>query len=453
MVGIGVGTAASAAIEPIVEPGRQQAWVNASNRVLDPALYAQLVAQGAIDLQAVGQPFAKREGLNEEQFNRLVYLAQRAPELSRVLELWRRGLLGEPTAKDTIALVEHALAKEQIETQWWTPILDLFSGRLDPALIATMVQRSILPNAADPATGDLLLPNQPTVTDSNVPQMPQVPLDTLLEARAHGINFERLAAEARIVGLPASPDLAARMVFRDIITRDAFNQAILEGNTRGEWAPFLFEGFREILTAGQYAELQLRGFLDETGRRKETDKHGMSHDDSDLLYNLLGRSIPEHQITTGEARGGVFEGPIDTIPKAYLQSLQRGNLRPEYYNLAYANRFSYPSGFQIRSETQTGDLSEADAEQILLEIGWAPKWAAFFAKAWASKAGGAALNPWVKAQQTRLVTAMHKAAVKTGVPRTSLEPYLEAIVPDLADRDAIFQLWADERAVDALGAA
>src|SRR5690349_8898650 len=108
MVGIGVGTAAAAAIEPIVEPGRQQAWTNAPNRILEPAIYAALVAQGAIDLATVGQPLAKREGFNEDQFNRLVYLAQRAPSYAEAQDLKRRN-------KITLDQLHHAFAKEQIE--------------------------------------------------------------------------------------------------------------------------------------------------------------------------------------------------------------------------------------------------------------------------------------------------------------------------------------------------
>ena len=442
MVGIGVGTAAAAAIEPIVEPGRQQAWSNASNRILDPGLYARLVAQGALDID-VAKPLAKREGFNADQFNRLVYLAQEAPDLALTLELWRRGRFGKPDPAKPPIQVTHALAKAQIEAQYWPAITDLFNDRLAPPVIALAIVRGIM---KDPG----YLPVGPPATEGKVPAFPVSKLDTLDELQAHGYDFDRGFVETAIAGRPAPPNEAARAMFRGIIEPVDFDRAIAEGDIRNEWSFVLREVAREILTAGQYAELQLRGFLTADERRAETDKHGMSHPDSDLLYNLLGRSIPEHQITTGEARGGVFEGPIDKIPKAYLQSLQRGNLRPEYYNLAYANRYSMPSAFVLRSLATSGEITQAEAEQILLEIGWPPSLAKTVAANWAPAAALAKLNPWVKAQQTRLVTAMHKAVVKTGVPRTSLEQYLTPLVPDLADRDAIFQLWADERAVDGL---
>jgi len=482
VIAAGVGAAAATALEPAFEVPRQDAWARLPNKILDVRTLARLAAQGGVTLgnadgstpgSAYGE--AIRQGYAADKLQRLVWLELTAPDLAVTLELWRRGLLGPVDDPKTIKLVEYALAKEQIEPAYWPALKELFSGRLNPALIATMVQRSILPNSVDPNTKTALLPvsqtdaanavydnwnastttqlKTPAPTGHNVTPMPQVGLDPILEARAWGIDFDRLAAETRIVGLPASPDLAARMVYRGIGTPQDFVQAVAEGNARIEWAPALFEAFREILTASQYAELQLRGFLDRPGRLAHTLKHGMSEADSDLLYNLLGRSIPEHQIVTGEARGGTFEGPIDTIPKAFLQSLQRGNLRPEYYNLAYANRYSYPSAFVLRSLATSGEITEAEAEQLLLQIGWPPDLAKKVSASWAPAGTAAKVNPWVKAQQTRLVTAMHKAFVKTGVSRAQLEPYLDTIVTDAADKDEIFRLWGNERAVDALTAA
>src|SRR5512142_2363962 len=139
MVGIGVGTAASAAIEPIVEPGRQQAWAAAPNRVLTPALYAALVAQGALDL-GVGQGLSKREGFNEDQFNRLVHLALKAPTAADAQDLRRR-------KKITRDQLLHAFAKEQIEHQYWDALADLVDERLSAQAVALGIIRSMI---ADP---------------------------------------------------------------------------------------------------------------------------------------------------------------------------------------------------------------------------------------------------------------------------------------------------------------
>jgi hypothetical protein len=441
IVGVAVGEAGAAAIEPVLEPQRQEAWKASKAKILDLGTLARLVAQGLVDLDHVVDE-AARNGYTQRRLEEAVQLELAAAPVAELLELWRRDKISE-------SLVDHGLAKAQIEVAYWPAIKELFYARLDPALIAVMVQRSILPNAVDPVTGQEILPGQPSTSGSNVPPMPQVDIDPITEAKAHGIDFPRLAAEARIVGLPASADLAARMHFRKIITEGAFNQAILEGNTRGEWAPFLLDGFRQILTAGEYAELQLRGYLTRDQRLLATDKHGMSTEDSDLLYDVLGRSIPVHQIVTGLARGGVFDGPIDAIPKVYLEAMERGNLRPEYYNLAYANRYSYESVFVMRALVEAGDLTVQEAHDDLLAIGWRPDRAASVSAAWGAKVTATKSNPWLAKAEQQWWTAAHKAFVKNGTPRTIIEPIMLVFVTDLADRDAIFQWWTDERAVDA----
>src|SRR5438105_3309226 len=136
-------------------------------------------------------------------------------------------------------------------------------------------------------------------------------LDPFAEAKAMAVDEERLKVLARIVGLPASPDLAARMVFRDIIERIDFDRAIAEGNTRNEWAPFLFEGFRQIPTAHDGIEGRLRGWIDDAAMYAQTARHGMSKADTDLLFKITGRPLSFHQVFIGERRGGVYDGATD----------------------------------------------------------------------------------------------------------------------------------------------
>src|SRR5579863_2856524 len=317
VIGVGVGEAAGAALEPVLDPLKQDAWSKNTPRVLDLGTLAQLAASGLISEDAAVTEGA-RSGYSSDRVQRSIQLMLTAAPVAELLELWRRDKISE-------ALVDHGLAKARIEPQYWDAINELFYGRLDPAVIATAIQRGIM---KDPG----FLPVGPPTSEGNVPAFPVSPLDPLLEAQATGIDADRLFVETAIVGLPLSLFEAAQGYFRGILTLDDFKRAVAEGNTRNEWGDSALAVARQILTAGEYAELQLRGYITETQRRALTSQHGMSVENSDLLYNVLGRSIPVHAITTGLARGGVFEGLIGDIPSEYLQSLQRGNLRPEYYN-------------------------------------------------------------------------------------------------------------------------
>jgi hypothetical protein len=90
-----------------------------------------------------------------------------------------------------------------------------------------------------------------------------------------------------------------------------------------------------------------------------------------------------------------------------------------------------------------------EAHDDLLAIGWRPDRAASVSAAWGAKVTATKGNPWTAKAEQQWWTAAHKAFVKTGTPRTVIEPIMQVFVTDLADRDAIFQWWTDERAVDA----
>lgn len=430
-VAFAVGFALGRALEPVATKIQQDAYAGHPDKALDPQTAAEITAEEPV-IQLDGAGEAAQHGVDGARFNALVQLALTAPGMGELLRMLRRGTIhGDDFT--------YGLRKARLNSRFDAALAELKDERLDPAVIAVGIQRGLLPN-------DGILPVGPPGEGGKVPPMPQVNLSPETEAAAAGIDLDRLKVLARIVGLPASPDLAARMVFRGIIDPTDFDRAIAEGNTRNEWAPFLFEGFREILTAHDYAELQLRGFLSADNRKAGTRKHGMSDEDSDLLYDLLGRSIPVHQITTGEARGGAFDGETSNIPEAYRQSLERSNLRPEYFNLAYANRYTYPSAFVVRQLLKDGALTEAEGEQIFLDVGYPPELAKKVAAAYAVTTK-AAPDTHVAKAETQLWGTIHKSYVASESDDAQAETALAALGVTTASIPQVLGLWQHEREI------
>lgn len=437
MVGVGVGTAAAAAIDPLVEPGRQQAWKDAANRVLDPDLMARLVAQGALDL-GIGQEQAAREGFSEDRFNRLVYLAQRAPDLALTLELWRRGKFGNPTDAAALELVNHALAKEQIEAQYWPAIRDLFNERLSAQAVALGIIRSVL---NDPGFFPVNLETRGGV----VPAYPVSKIDPLAEAQATGFDEERLRVMVASIGRPPGPQEGARALFRGLIQRPDFNRLILEGDTRPEWAQTFLDVSREIPTGRDFVQLHLRGWTDAKGMYAGTDRHGMSQADTDVLYQIERRPLNVHAITTGLARGGKFQPQPGEITDPYEAAVHQADLGPEWYDLQIANKYLYPSAFVLRTLAQAGELGDTAAvEQVLLEIGWPPPFAAKVAAAWTQTAT-ATKDPYVGKAQTQLWTATHKAYIGGAIDDATAESTLSVLIPSSADIGEVLVLWQTEK--------
>jgi len=430
VVGVGVGAAASAAIEPAVEVPKQEAWARNQNKILAATLMAALVAQGALELET-GHASANREGYTDEKFDHLVYLAQTAPGASEALDLWRKGFISTD-------LYAHALTKAARDQRYvFTDDAYRLKELVGLGDVAYGVVRGILPAPS-------WVPVAPPTSGDKVPRFPQVDIDPLELAHKLGFNEDMLRLMVGRSGLSMAPTMAAQALFRGIIGPNDYLLAIAEGDLRTEWAEAVRETARQILTSDQYTEAALRGWIDVADLPGLTAKHGLSSEDTDLLYKIKGRPIVTHQITTGLARGGTYPSTYDDVPEPYQKSLRESNIRPEWASLAYANRYSYPSGFQIRAEAQAGRLTRDETNQILLEVGWSPHWAGHFADSWT---GGTTTSgdPHVGKAQTQLWTATHKAYVNDRIDATAATTALETAGVTAASVPDVLRVWDAER--------
>jgi hypothetical protein len=432
VVGVGVGAAAAAALEPAVEIPKQEAWAKNPNRILDVALLARLVAQGGIPL-GTAHTDAERDGYLPDKVDALVYLSQTVPGGAEALSLWRKGLISDD-------LFLHTLVKAGLDQRYAAPIVQSkLLERVGLGDIAYGVVRGILPAPS-------WVPVPPPASGDKVPRFPQVNIDPLELANQIGYDENMLKLMVGRSGLSMAPIMAANALFRGIIGPDDFLLAIAEGDLRTEWAEAVRDTARQILTAGQYAELELRGFLSTTQRRANTAKHGMSDADSDLLYDVMGRSIPVHQITTGLARGGEWTGQATTAPEPYLSSLRRGNLRPEYYSLAYANRYSYPSAFVVRALLTDGAITQAEGEQIFLDVGWRPDLAKTVAQHYAPTTSTVS-DPHIAKANTQLWTTLHRSYIAEETDDTTATTTLATLGVAAAAIPEVLRLWQAERAL------
>jgi len=372
IIGVGVGTAAAAAIEPAVELPKQTAWTQNKVRVLDPAVMARLVASGGIDL-GTAQDDAAREGFDTDKVNALVYLAQTVPGFANAVAAYNRKTILEPD-------FAHTLVKSSLDQRYYAAMEDLANTWLTPAQVALGIVRGTIP---DPGILPVTLD-----TTGNIKGYPVFTENTALqEAAGGGIDLERLTVMVGAIGLPMSTQQAANAAFRGILTRGDFNRSILEGDVRPEWADAIFEQARQYPSAHDYVEDHLRGWTTQPEMYAGTAKHGMSQADTDILFRINGRPLSFHQTFIGLARGGVYDGPTAGIAPAFLKSLQESNIRPEWYNLAWAQRYTYPTAFVLKALSTAGDLTQPETEQILLYEGWEPTLAATVSAKWAGGTG------------------------------------------------------------------
>lgn len=365
IAGIGVGGAAAAAMEPILEVPKQEAWRGEPNRVLDIGTLAHLIATGLLDEEkAIDE--AKRNGYNENRLRARIQLALTVPGIGELDRMLNRGII-------TRAQFEHALSKHGIEAQFHAAYYNLLSDRLSTATVANAVQQGHLPNVG--SSGEPILPAP--IASKGTPQPPSaqgqgydiplttIPLDPEAEAAAQGYDLERLRVEANLAGLPPPQELLLDLWRRGIITEDAVVAGIREGHTKTKWIPAILALKRRRLPAQEYANAWLREWVTREQAEEGARAQGITADDLELLYLNRGRPAAPGQMWTAWARG--VEGPrgVPTDYQDHEEAIRRSNIRPEYAPMLWGIRFYFPPLFQLNRLVQAGAV----------DIDTAAKWA------------------------------------------------------------------------------
>lgn len=383
-IGFGLGVALANSLAPLATQLRQEAYSLDPIVAPDAAMLAAGVAQGQVN-ESEAKAWAAQHGIGGTAFDALVNIANTGPAVGQAMDAYRRGLL-------TDAQFETALQRAAIEPQWWNALKALKDRPLDPAEIAKAIHRGII-------KGDGLLIASPPTAPGKVPAVPPSSLDPVVQAAWSGYSEEKLRILVGNAGLPPGLHEMLSLWNRGIVTKDDVQRAVAESNLRNEYQDVVLGLARQLLTPHEYAELVIRGWISVEEGAAGAAMHGMTQEDFGLLSKMIGRPIPIHQVTTGLARGGSFDGDRSHIPEAYLRSLQEGNLRPEWYSLAYANRYSLPSYFVVRGMVQDGSIKTDDAATIFEEAGWPPdlakKAAASFSQGTASTAKKLTAAEWL----------------------------------------------------------
>ena len=428
----GLGTAARPALEPFAQSLANEAW--SSHAVLPPdAIYlAQGVAQGQVAKDAA-YSWAKQQGFDTAQMDALVNIANVGPPLGLAYEAWRRGQLSD-------ADFETALRRTGLEAQWFAALEDLKHNRLDLGALATAVHRGIMDDSG------LLVTPVPTGSGS-IPRIPVSSLDTLAEFAAQGIDPERARVLVADTGLPLSLGEMLQLYNRGEVTATDVKVSIAESNVRNEYMDVALNLARRLLTPHEHAEAELRGVETRAEASAGANMSGLNDADYATLFEILGRPLNIHEVTTGIARGGSYGGDYTAVPDGvYRDAIRRSAIRPEYADLAYHNRFVYPSAFVLRSLAQSGDLGGQPAvQQVLEEIGWKPSFAQQVSTAWTTGAGGSSADPHVSKAQTQVWTATHKAYVDSLVSDQTATTALGVAGVAAAAIPTVLAAWQAER--------
>lgn len=392
--GTAAGIATAAALTPLIQEEINLAWQTFPNRPVGAGELAGGVAQGQVD-PAAAKAEAALSGISGSAFDTLVNIANTGPPLGPAMDAFRRGVLDSDQ-------YQIALNREGIEPEWWQALLALKETKLSLSDIGNGVQQGHLP-------GDDILP--PEVTGGTPFDIPltQIDIDPIQEAAAWGIDEDRLKVITNLSGLPPGDIELLQMWNRGIITEAAVEAGIREGHRKTKWIPAVKELRKAVLSATQYVDARVRGWIDDGAMYDGGALTGHSSDQMDLLFKNHGRPLSWHQIWIGLQRGGVYDGDVSDLDPAFLKGLQESDIRPEWYNLAWAQRYNYPSAFVLKSLVSGGDITSAEAEKVLLYEGWEPTFAKTVSAAWGSPTSSTAKPKTLTAAEVR--AGEHKGAI------------------------------------------
>lgn len=367
VLGVGVGEAAAAAIEPLVEPSKQKAWSQNQNAILDPGTLARLAAQGGITLDAA-QTTGELHGLSPDKMERLYYLAQTVPGVSEALTLLRRQTA---VGNDYSDLFNHALVKSGIDPRYVNAITALVQNLISPSEVANAIQQGhitdegILPPIGGAATppggvGTVTAPDgqPPTAVDPTV-----IALSGIAEAAGSGIDEDRLKVLANLVGLPPAQHELLQMWNRGIIDETDVDIGIREGHQKTKWT-LPFKRLRwSVLSELQYVEARVRGWITNDELYAGGALTGYTKAQLDLLHSTHGRPISARGVARGLARGGKRLDPVadftganpiaadgsavDPIPDTLFKAMQQSNVQQQWYDLERRDIVNYPSLFML----------------------------------------------------------------------------------------------------------
>jgi hypothetical protein len=429
IAGIGIGGAAAAAAEPVFEVPKQKAWQSEPNKVLSIGDLAGLVATGLLDLESAVAEGA-RTGYAASRVRARVQLALRVPGIGELDRMLNRGTISREQ-------FNHALGKHGIEAQYWDGIYDLLSEKLSPGELAAAIHRGLVP---DPG----LLQGEQPEPPFTVEHYPVYPIDAVAEAQAHGFDKERLGVLVGLQGLPMGPHEAAQAVFRGLITWGDYITAFNTSSNRNEWARAIYEQSKQIPTARDYLENALRGYRSLAEAVKGAARHGMNADDATMIYQNQGRPMNIRQITQALSRGAEFHPEPGELTDPYEAATVEGSVKPAYYEMFKALKYTLPSPFVMRQLTSSGVWSEEKCAKRLKDIGWIPGDADEAAHAWAT-GSSADVDPWVSKARTQLWTTTHRSYVAGETEAAEARDYLTVLGLDQAARDAVIEMWTIER--------
>jgi hypothetical protein len=410
LLSFALGNAAAPAIRPFAQTLENDAW--AAHTVAPPTIYttAPMAARGKIDLAQV-KTWGHQQGFDDGVIAALMTGSLAGPDLADLFELWRRGFIDQ-------AGFERGLTNLGVMGSWWANLEQLKRVHLTPEQAANARQQQFISDAEQRAIASL-----------------------------YGIEPADADVQFELAGLPPGVETGLAMWRRGIIDQATFDRIVAEGHTKTKYTAALEQLRRQLLSPATAVRAHLKGHIDAATMHSRGADWGYSADDMDLWYQAEGRPATVHQIHVGYMRGASLPGASgerDAIDIAVAQS----DIRPEYADLLYAGRDTYPSLFQLNRLVQANAVTPTIAGEWATKSGVNSEVVSTLETYWQGLAGGSTADPHVSKADTQLWTTLHKAYLGGVATAAEVQQGFTLLGVPAASQQAVLERWTFEQGIE-----
>lgn len=410
LLSFALGNAAAPAIRPFAQSLENDAW--AAHTVLPPTIYttAPMAARGKIDVATV-QTWAHRLGYSDDVLANLMKGSKAGADLADLFSMWRRGFIDQSG-------FETGLTNLGVMETWWPHLEQLKRVHLTPDQAANARQQQFI---SDQAQRDI--------------------------AALYGIEPDDADVQFELAGLPPGVETALTMWRRGIIDQPTFDRIVAEGHTKTKYTGDLEQLRRQLLSAAVAVRAHLKGHIDANEMHTRGADWGYTPDDMDLWYQAEGRPATAHQIHLGYMRGATLPGAQNERDAINISTAQ-SDIRPEYEDILWASRDTYPSLFQLNRLVQANAIDAATAADWATKGGLAHEVVQVLQTYWGGLGGGTTADPHISKADTQVWTALHKAYLGSVVDATHVAQGFQLLGVAPAAQQPILDRWTFERDLD-----
>ena len=327
-LGGAIATPMGAAIANWLAPFNHKALSEAPNTLIDPGTAARAEAMGIKEGPGwVGE--AAGNGVSAQRFAALVRLNEQWPGVGELLELWRRGIVGEGDVRE-------ALQRNATATGWAQHLMQLKREHLSPADAALAVLRGIIDEDAG-----------------------------IEIAAISGLDTEDFRTLIGNTGEPPGLMQLLEGYRRGFIDDARLQRGIRQSRVRNEWIDLVEKlRFAPASTADAVNGV-VQNHLTPAQGKSIAEQNGLEGADFGWMVENAGNSLANGEILQLWNRGEVSQATVE-------QNIREGRTKDKYIPHVLQLRWKIPPVRELAKAIQDGSMSQTRGSELLHKEGYEP---------------------------------------------------------------------------------